>query len=141
MSLARTDNGAGNIRCAVMVVPARSLNHVAATNLVIPLRALASFRFRRMDAIPCKSLGSHQPVPKRRNQRDDRRLADDGTSYREILESVRHALAVERVKAGKLGLQEIAFLLGYDSLGNFRRALIRWESMSPSEFRRAELRS
>lgn len=80
-------------------------------------------------------------MPKRRNHRDDRRLADDGTSYREILESVRHALAVERVKAGKLGLQEIAFLLGYDSLGNFRRALIRWESMSPSEFRWTELRS
>ncbi|WP_230945349.1 helix-turn-helix domain-containing protein [Burkholderia cepacia] len=94
-----------------------------------------------MDAIPCKSLGSYQPVPKRWNQRDDRRLADDGTSYREILESVRHALAVERVKAGKLGLQEIAFLLGYDSLGNFRRALIRWEGMSPSEFRWAEPRS
>ena len=141
MSLARTDNGAGNIRYAMMVVPARSLNHVAAANPLIPLRALASFRFRRRDAIPCKSLGSHQPVPKRRNHRDDRRLADDGTSYREILESMRHALAVECVKAGKLGLQEIAFLLGYDSLGNFRRALIRWESMSPSEFRWTEPRS
>ncbi|MBY4710599.1 AraC family transcriptional regulator [Burkholderia cepacia] len=70
-----------------------------------------------------------------------RRLADDGTSYREILESVRHALAVESVKSGKLSLQEIAFLLGYDSLGNFRRAFIRWEGMSPSEFRRAEPRS
>ncbi|WP_247039850.1 helix-turn-helix transcriptional regulator [Burkholderia cepacia] len=70
-----------------------------------------------------------------------RRLADDGTSYREILENVRHALAVESVKSGKLSLQEIAFLLGYDSLGNFRRAFIRWEGMSPSEFRRAETRS
>lgn len=70
-----------------------------------------------------------------------RRLADDGTSYREILENVRHALAVESVKSGKLSLQEIAFLLGYDSLRNFRRAFIRWEGMWPSEFRRAETRS
>ncbi|KFG92912.1 AraC family transcriptional regulator [Burkholderia paludis] len=66
-----------------------------------------------------------------------RRLADDGTSYREILESVRHTLAVESVRSNKLSLQEIAFLLGYDSLGNFRRAFIRWEGRSPSEFRRA----
>lgn len=51
---------------------------------------------------------------------------------------MRHALAVESVKSGKLSLQEIAFLLGYDSLGNFRRAFIRWEGMSPSEFRRAK---
>ncbi|KHK58142.1 AraC family transcriptional regulator [Burkholderia sp. A9] len=66
-----------------------------------------------------------------------RRLADEGTSYRDILESVRHTLAVESVRSGKLSLQEIAFLLGYDSLGNFRRAFIRWEGKSPSEFRRA----
>ncbi len=66
-----------------------------------------------------------------------RRLADDGTSYREILEGVRHTLARESVRSSKLSLQEIAFLLGYDSLGNFRRAFIRWEGRSPSEFRRA----
>lgn len=66
-----------------------------------------------------------------------RRLTDEGTSYREILESVRHKLAVESVKSGKLSLQEIAFLLGYDSLGNFRRAFIRWEGKSPSEYRRS----
>ncbi|WP_175776461.1 AraC family transcriptional regulator [Burkholderia anthina] len=66
-----------------------------------------------------------------------RRLADEGTSYRDIVESVRHTLAVESVRSGKLSLQEIAFLLGYDSLGNFRRAFIRWEGKTPSEFRRA----
>ncbi|MBN3822817.1 AraC family transcriptional regulator [Burkholderia sp. Ac-20384] len=66
-----------------------------------------------------------------------RRLADEGTSYREILESVRHKLAIESVKSGKLSLQEIAFLLGYDSLGNFRRAFRRWEGMSPSEYRQS----
>lgn len=66
-----------------------------------------------------------------------RRLTDEGTSYRDILESVRHKLAVESVKSGKLSLQEIAFLLGYDSLGNFRRAFIRWEGKSPSEYRRS----
>lgn len=64
-----------------------------------------------------------------------RRLQDEGTSYRDILEDIRHRLAVEHIKAGKLTLQEVAFMLGYDDLSNFRRAFKRWEGVAPSAWR------
>ena len=52
-----------------------------------------------------------------------RRLLDEGTSYNEILEEVRHVLAVEYLKAGQLDMQEIAYELGYSDLSNFRPRL------------------
>jgi AraC-like DNA-binding protein len=68
-----------------------------------------------------------------------RRLLDEGTSFHAILEDVRHSLAVQHVRSGKRSIEEIAYLLGYSDLANFRRAFKRWESVPPSEYReRAE---
>jgi len=66
-----------------------------------------------------------------------RRLTDEGTSFRDIVEDLRHTLAVEHLKAGRLTIQEIAFTLGYDDAANFRRAFKRWEGVAPSEYRPA----
>jgi AraC-like DNA-binding protein len=48
---------------------------------------------------------------------------------------VRHTLAIEHLKSGRFGMDEIAYRLGYTDLANFRRAFKRWESMPPSEYR------
>jgi len=64
-----------------------------------------------------------------------RRLVGEGTSFRELLESVRHTLAVEHVKSGRFSVEEIAYRLGYTDLANFRRAFKRWEGLPPSEYR------
>ena len=64
-----------------------------------------------------------------------RRLIDEGTAFKEILEDVRHMLAVEHLKSGHLTIQEIAYTLGYTDLANFRRAFKRWEGIPPSGFR------
>ena len=64
-----------------------------------------------------------------------RHLLEEGTSFRAILEDVRHTLAVEHLKAGRLSVQEIAFALGYTDIANFRRAFKRWEGVAPSGFR------
>lgn len=64
-----------------------------------------------------------------------RRLIDEGTSFRELLEEVRHTLAVEHLKSGRFSIEEIAYTLGYSDLANFRRAFKRWEDVPPSEFR------
>ena len=64
-----------------------------------------------------------------------RRLQEEGTSYKEILESVRHKLAVAHLKAGHLSVQEIAYTLGYTDMANFRRAFKRWEGVAPSDYR------
>lgn len=67
-----------------------------------------------------------------------RRLKSEGTSFREILEEVRHRLAVEYIAAEKLTLQEVAYVLGYDDLSTFRRAFKRWEGMSPRAWKTSE---
>lgn len=64
-----------------------------------------------------------------------RRLLDEGTSFRELLEEVRHTLAIEHLKSGRFSIEEIAYTLGYSDLANFRRAFKRWESVPPSEYR------
>jgi len=64
-----------------------------------------------------------------------RRLVAEGTSYRALLEGVRHTLAVEQMKSGRFSIDEIAYGLGYTDLANFRRAFKRWESVPPSVYR------
>ncbi len=64
-----------------------------------------------------------------------RHLIAEGTSFRAVLEDVRHRLAVEQVASGRFGLEEIAYRLGYSELANFRRAFKRWEKVPPSTFR------
>ena len=51
-----------------------------------------------------------------------------------MLDEVRHTLAIEHLKGGKLSLQEIAYALDYTDLSNFRRAFTRWESVTPLEY-------
>jgi AraC-like DNA-binding protein len=63
-----------------------------------------------------------------------RRLVDEGTSYRALLESVRHTLAVAHLESGRFGMDEIAYRLGYTDLSNFRRAFKRWEGIPPSVY-------
>jgi len=67
-----------------------------------------------------------------------RHLVDEGTSYRALLESVRHVLAVEHLKSGRFSVAEIAYRLGYTDLANFRRAFKRWESVPPSALRQQQ---
>lgn len=64
-----------------------------------------------------------------------RRLLQEGTSFKGILEDVRHMLALEHVKSGRLSVQEIAYMLGYTDIANFRRAFKRWEGVAPSGYR------
>jgi AraC-like DNA-binding protein len=64
-----------------------------------------------------------------------RRLLQEQTSYKEIIEDVRHVLAVEYLKSGHLSIQEMSYLLGYSDMANFRRAFKRWENMAPSMYR------
>lgn len=64
-----------------------------------------------------------------------RRLLDEGTSYRALLEDVRHTLAVEHLRAGRFSIEEIAYTLGYTDIANFRRAFKRWEKVPPSVHR------
>ena len=64
-----------------------------------------------------------------------RRLQREQTSYKQILREVRHALAIEHLKSGRLSVEEIAWTLGYSDVANFRRAFRQWEGVAPSDYR------
>ena len=64
-----------------------------------------------------------------------RRLADAGTTYSEILEAVRRELAEHYLEAGAMPLGEISYLLGFSELAGFSRAFKRWTGRSPSTYR------
>lgn len=63
-----------------------------------------------------------------------RRLVDEGTSFSDLLDAVRHQLAIEFLRSGRVSLKEMTFRLGYQDMANFRRAFKRWEGCAPSEF-------
>jgi AraC-like DNA-binding protein len=66
-----------------------------------------------------------------------RRIAAEGTSFQELVESVREELARVYVKDPKRSIGEIAYLLGYAELSPFLRAFKRWTGVTPSQFRAA----
>jgi AraC-like DNA-binding protein len=64
-----------------------------------------------------------------------RRLALEGSSYRQILAEVRRSLALSYLRQTALTHEEIASRLGYSDSANFRHAFIRWTGKNPSAFR------
>ncbi|AXQ30382.1 AraC family transcriptional regulator [Solimonas sp. K1W22B-7] len=68
-----------------------------------------------------------------------RRLEEEGTSFRELLDEVRQTLAEEMLSTGRIKLSEIALRLGYAEPASFIHAFKRWKGMSPSAFREQQL--
>lgn len=64
-----------------------------------------------------------------------RKLKAEGTSYKTLLDSTRHDLAVQYVRSSRMSINEITYLLGFSEPGNFSRAFKRWTGNSPSEYR------
>ena len=65
-----------------------------------------------------------------------RRLSEEGTSFRQLLEEVRQTLAEELLATGGLTLEEIAERLGYGEVSNFTHAFKRWKGLAPRQYRR-----
>ncbi len=66
-----------------------------------------------------------------------RRLADDGVAFGDLVDEVRRGLADDYVRDARRPLGEVAFLLGYAELSPFLRAFKRWTGKTPSEVRAA----
>jgi AraC-like DNA-binding protein len=64
-----------------------------------------------------------------------RRLADDGVAFADLVDEVRRGLADEYVRDPRRPLGEVAFLLGYAELSPFLRAFKRWTGRTPAEVR------
>lgn len=64
-----------------------------------------------------------------------RKLAEHGTGYSDVVDSVRRPLGERLVAEGRLSITEIAFLLGFISVSGFRGAYKRWTGVIPSRGR------
>jgi AraC-like DNA-binding protein len=63
-----------------------------------------------------------------------RHLADEGTSFKILLNQARIDLARNYIEEGRLSVTEIAFVLGFADTSTFSRAFKRWTGVSPRQY-------
>ena len=64
-----------------------------------------------------------------------RRLKLESTSYRKICDEVRDMLAKKYLSTTNLTVSDIAMLLNYTEAASFRRAFVRWNKLTPNDYR------
>lgn len=64
-----------------------------------------------------------------------RRLEKENLTYQQILDDTRRDLALQYLQFTALTPKEIGFLLGYNSVSNFRRAFKHWTGSKLSDYR------
>jgi AraC-like DNA-binding protein len=64
-----------------------------------------------------------------------RHLAQEGTSFGDVLDGLRNRLAVRYLEDKRISVQQIAWLLGYSEAGAFNHAFKRWTGTSPGRAR------
>lgn len=67
-----------------------------------------------------------------------RRLAEDGTTFREVSEEVRRDRACVLLRDPDLRVADVAYAVGYDDVTSFTKAFRRWTGQSPTAFREGE---
>ena len=65
-----------------------------------------------------------------------RRLSERETNFLNVLQEVRSRVALRYLSDDRLGITEIAFLLGYADQGSFSSAFKSWHGVSPRSYRR-----
>ena len=65
-----------------------------------------------------------------------RQLAQEDTSFREVLDQLWQRLALRYLRDERVSLQQIAWLLGYSEVGAFNHAFKRWTGTSPGRARK-----
>ncbi|KTT28946.1 AraC family transcriptional regulator [Pseudomonas oryzihabitans] len=70
-----------------------------------------------------------------------RKLAEEGTQYRALLNLTRRDLALAYIRDTEASFGEIAYLLGFASPAAFQRAFKRWTEQTPGDWRRLQRQS
>ncbi|MGE7661299.1 helix-turn-helix domain-containing protein [Peribacillus sp. NPDC097197] len=68
-----------------------------------------------------------------------RRLTDEGRSFKHLLAEVRQEQARMYLTDISLDIKEVAFLMGYEDQNSFYRAFRQWEGVTPSHWRAEHL--
>lgn len=97
----------------------------------------ARVKARLVDALPAgavseKAMADSLHMSTRSLQR---RLRDEDTTYKQLLDTTRHELAVRYLGPSGMSVTEVTYLLGFSDPSNFSRAFKRWQGLSPSAYR------
>jgi AraC-like DNA-binding protein len=68
-----------------------------------------------------------------------RKLADKGTTYKDLLDTTRKKLALDYIRQQHISFSETGYLVGFASVSNFNRAFKRWTNKTPTEYRNTEV--
>jgi len=64
-----------------------------------------------------------------------RRLADEGLTFRDVLQRAQTTLAQKLLSASDCSIAEVAFLTGFSEQSTFSRAFKRWVGQAPGQYR------
>src|SRR5438093_1102359 len=70
-----------------------------------------------------------------------RQLAEEGTSFREVVERLREVLAEELLATGRLTVEQVAERVGYADASSFVHAFTRWKGVAPRRWAQAHARA
>jgi AraC-like DNA-binding protein len=125
----RTANAAGHVvfqqQCEELL---RNLNKVEDTSAAVRRVLLHSAEFPGISQVAEILHVSERTLR--------RRLSGESKSFRGLTEQVKHTLAQEYLGNTHLTVPEIAHLLSYTEAVNFRQAFVRWQGVTPSQYRR-----
>ncbi len=66
-----------------------------------------------------------------------RKLAEQGTTFKTLLDVVREDLALRYLKIPSISINELTYMLGFLDQSSFTRAFRRWTGNTPTQFRKA----
>lgn len=66
-------------------------------------------------------------------------LKDEGVTYQQLLDEVRHQLAVRHLREPNLSTTDVAYLLGYSEPSVFFRSFKKWTGQTPGAYRLAQV--
>ena len=66
-----------------------------------------------------------------------RRLQDEGTTYQDVLDTLRREVAIDLLRNTRTTQADIAIRLGFAEIRSFQRCFKRWTGQTPGEFRDA----
>lgn len=64
-----------------------------------------------------------------------RRLKDEGVTFEEVLDELRHKMAIHYLQGKRASINEVAYLVGFSDRASFSRAFKRWTGRTPGEVR------
>ncbi|HEX4855215.1 MAG TPA: helix-turn-helix domain-containing protein [Limnobacter sp.] len=118
-------------RKAQAVIMNRLLVDVDSQNLETRIRRLLTSRLSLL-AEPMETIAGLLTMHPRTLQR---RLKEEGASFGDIVNKVRHGLALELLRGSVMDIETIASQLGYSDRRSFTSAFVKWQGMTPRDYR------